>query len=113
LPPLPAGVRTLRTTSDDAYLQALMRLIERTPARDSHSPPVAVTTLSLVTLGREGASDVFASADRDWFGALPRKHFTPGVAAVEVCVAGSVFRLRARQSWRVWRSVRPWWEQLQ
>lgn len=113
LPAPSARLRALHTTSDDAYLRALAAVIARSATTDREAPPVAVTTLSLAVLGRQGAEDVFAAADLACSAAVSGDPLAAAATGVQLCLAGNVFRIARRQSWRVWRRLRPWWEQLQ
>jgi hypothetical protein len=110
-PPRAAAVRSLQSASTDPYVVALGRHLEQDAAARTALPPLTLSLLSLAALGRSGATDVFATADTEWFEAPARSWRQQGMV-VDLFLAGAVFRWRPRSLPRFWRRARPWWEQL-
>lgn len=92
--------------TDDPWVRALHASAgagaSRTDAR--------LATWRLASLAADGAEDVFARAEREWFEPLARSLANGELECARLHFAGAEFELRRAQRWRFWRKPRPWWE---
>jgi len=96
------AVRSPRLLGADPFLRAALG-----SDTDEGAAVDVWTVADLLTTGRG-----FADADRQW--AIPlRSRLGDGeVLSADIHVAGRVYTVTARQRWRFYRRVLPWWECL-
>ncbi len=70
----------------------------------------ALDVWSMADLLAQGHS--FHEADAIWAQPLRARLRDGEISSVELHVAGRTFAITARQRWRFYRTVRPWWEQF-
>jgi hypothetical protein len=100
--PIAKAHRSARLLTDDPFLAAA--------AGRETDPQAALDVWSVADLLAQGRG--FADADEIWAEPLRARLRDGEISEAQVHVAGRTWTVRAGQRWRLWRSVKPWWEQL-
>ena len=100
--PVAKAERSPRLLTDDPFLVAA--------SGHKTEPTAALDVWSVADLLAQGRS--CAEADDLWARPLRARLRDGEISEAQVHMAGRTWRIRAGQHWRVWRAVKPWWEQL-